>query len=205
MGKIIIPASAIVALKTLRFEIEDRARYGTLPVLATLQALDAVKLNYMHDQRTNNVVDKANFSAFSKLPEFTVSKLIAENYDIFTAAFCFVLGRTIVMDGIPIDYFMCDVTGSCDSPWTNLDDKLKICLLHTGNYFKNDNITFYLLYSQYIGTKGFGSNIINKYHSTKNGRKCHQDFELHFRNDAYLTNKANPATITMNSAFYNGD
>ena len=75
MGKIIIPASAIVALKTLRFEIEDRARYGTLPVLATLQALDAVKLNYMHDQRTNNVVDKANFSALRKCFFYAINTL----------------------------------------------------------------------------------------------------------------------------------
>ena len=159
----------------------------------------------MRVQQTKSVVDKANFSAFSKLPEFTVSKLIAENYDIFTAAFCFVLGRTIVMDGIPIDYFMCDVTGSCDSPWTNLDDKLKICLLHTGNYFKNDNITLYFIYSWYIGTKVVVSNIINNYHSTKNGRKFHQDFELHFRNYAYLTNKATTDTSTMNNAVYNVD
>ena len=119
MGKIIIPASAIVALKTLRFEIEDRARYGTLPVLATLQALDAVKLNYMHDQRTNNVVDKANFSALRKLPDITVPKFMAYNYDIFSTALCYVSVRTIGMNGISIDYAMCGVTGNYDSHWMN--------------------------------------------------------------------------------------
>ena len=108
-------------------------------------------------------------------------------------------------DGIPIDYVMRGVTGNYDYPWTNWYDNLNNCLLHTGNYFKNDNITFYLLYSQYIGTKGFGSNIINKYHSTKNCRKCQQEFELHFRTDAYLTNKPTAATSMMNSAVYNGD
>ena len=52
-GKILILASAIFALKDLRFELEDRALCGAPPVLATLQALDAVQLNYMHAQRTN--------------------------------------------------------------------------------------------------------------------------------------------------------
>ena len=107
------------------------------------------------------------------------------------------------MNGITIDYFMHVVTGNYDYPWRNWQDKLNNCLLFTGNSFKNDNITLYSLYSQYIGTEGVGSNIINKYHSKKNGCKCHQEFQLHFRNDSYLTNKATAATSTMNSAVYN--
>ena len=109
------------------------------------------------------------------------------------------------MNGIPIDYVMHGVTGNYDSPWTNREDKINNCLFHTGDYFKNDNITFYSLCSQYIGTKVVGSNIINDYHYTKNGLKCHQEFELKFRNDAYLTNKATAATSTMNSEVYNGN
>ena len=62
-----------------------------------------------------------------------------------------------------------------------------------------------MLYSQYIGTEGVGSNIINTLHSTNNGRKCHQDFELHFWNDYYFTNKETAVTSTMNSEVYNGD
>ena len=109
------------------------------------------------------------------------------------------------MDSITIDCVMRGVTGNYDYPWTNWEDKLNNCLLHTGDYFKNDNITLYSLYYQYICTKGVGSNITNKYHYTKNGRKCHQEFYLYFRNDAYLTNRATAATSTMHSAFYNGD
>ena len=41
-GKITIPKSAIFALKTLRFELEDMVRCGALPVLATIQSLDTV-------------------------------------------------------------------------------------------------------------------------------------------------------------------
>ena len=159
----------------------------------------------MHVQRTKSVTDKANFSALSKLPEITVPKLTAENYEIFTTSCCSVVESNIGMNSIPVDYIMRGVTGNYNSSWKTREDKLNNCLLHTGDSLKNDNITSYFLYYHYVSTKGVGYNIINKYHSTKNGCKCHQDFELHFRNDAYLTNKATAATSTMNSAGYNGD
>ena len=116
----------------------------------------------MRVQRIKSVADKSNFAALSKLPEITVPKLTAENYDIFTTTFCYLIGRNIGMNGIPIDYFMRGVTDNYNSTWTNWEVKLNNCLLHTGNYFKNENITLYSLYSQYIGTKGVGSNIINE-------------------------------------------
>ena len=118
-GKVMIPIFVIFDFKALRFKLEDRARCGALPVLVTLQSLDAVKLNYMHDQRTNNVVDKANFSALRKLPDITVPKFMAYNYDIFSTALCYVSVRTIGMNGISIDYAMCGVTGNYDSHWMN--------------------------------------------------------------------------------------
>ena len=132
-SKILNPASVIVGLKALIFELEDRKRCGALPALATIQALDAVQLNYMHVQRTKSVADKAKFSALIKLPEITVPKLTADNDEILTTAFCCVLGRTIGTNGIPIDYFMRGVTGNYDYPWTNWEDKLNNCLLHTGD------------------------------------------------------------------------
>ena len=118
-GKILVPASTIFALKVLRFELENRARCGALPVLATPQALDAVQLNYMHVHWTKSVSDKANFASFRKLPDIKVPKLMADNYDIFTTELCSVIVRTIVMNGIPIDYLMRGITGNYDYPWTN--------------------------------------------------------------------------------------
>ena len=50
--KTLILASAIVALKDLIFELDDRSRCGAIAVLATNQSLDAVQLNYMNVQRT---------------------------------------------------------------------------------------------------------------------------------------------------------
>ena len=56
-----IPASEIVALKDLRFQLEGRERCGALPVLDTLQAIDAVQLNYMSVQWTQSVAEKYKF------------------------------------------------------------------------------------------------------------------------------------------------
>ena len=156
-------------------------------------------------QWTKSVADTANFAALRMLPEITVPKLMAEIYDIFNIALCYIVGRNIGMNDILIDYVMCGVTGGYYSPWKTWEDKLKNYLLHTVGSFINDNITLYLIYSQYISTKGVGSNIINNYHYTNNDRKCHQDFDLHFRNDDYLTNKATAAISTIISKVYKGN
>ena len=103
-------------MKALGFELEYKVRCCSLPVLTTLQALDAVQLNYMCVKRTKSVADKSNFSALRKLPEITVSKLTADNYEIFTTAFCYIIGSTIGMNGILIYYVMRGVTGGYYSP-----------------------------------------------------------------------------------------
>ena len=59
-GKVLIPASEIVSLKDLLFELEDMARCGALPAGATLQVLDALQLNYMHVQQEQSFSDKLN-------------------------------------------------------------------------------------------------------------------------------------------------
>ena len=106
-------------MKALIIELEDRSKCGALPVLATLQFLYTVQLNYMRAQRTKSVSDKAKFAALSKLPKIMVPKLTAENYDIFTTDFCSVERRTIGINSIPIDYVMRGVTSNYDYPWTN--------------------------------------------------------------------------------------
>ena len=87
------------------------------------------------------------------------------------------------------------VTGNCEYRWWNREDKLKNYIFRTEDCFKNYNIILYLLYSQYIGPEVVGSNISNKNHYKKNGRKCHYYFELNFQNDAFLTNKSTAAAL----------
>ena len=69
------------------------------------QVLYTVQLNYMHVQRKKSVADKAKFAALSELPDIMVPKLMADNYEIFTTAFCYLIERTIGMNSISIYYF----------------------------------------------------------------------------------------------------
>ena len=203
--RILIPSAAIIILKALRFELIDRKKCGSLPDLVALQGLDAANISIMRVQRTKSVEDKASFAALSKLPEVVVPKLIATNYEIFNTAFTAVVARTIGMNKLPLDYLMRETIGAYGDAWPTRTDKLKNCILFTGASFTQDRETLYSLYVQYVGTEGIGSNIINKYTRSKNGRQCYLDFESHFRNESYLTNKASAATASMNSSVYRGD
>ena len=73
----------------------------------------------MRVQQTKSVTDKPNFAALSKLPEITVPKLTADNYEIFTISFCYVVKRTVGMNGNPIEYVRRGVTGNNNFPSTN--------------------------------------------------------------------------------------
>ena len=70
-ARILIPSSTVITLKAIRFElVADREHCGALPaVLANLQALTAIQVNYMRVQRTKSIApDRASFAALSKLP-----------------------------------------------------------------------------------------------------------------------------------------
>ena len=176
-----------------------------LPDLAALQGMDAANINLMRIQRTKSVQNKASFAALSKLPEIIVPKLTAMKYEIFNTVFTAVVARTIGMNAIPLDYVIRETIGNYGNAWPTRTDKLKNCILFNGASYLQDRETLYSLYVQYVGTEGVGSNIINKHVRSKDGRKCHQDFESHFHNESYLTNKASTATAILNSALYRGD
>ena len=167
--------------------------------------MNAANINLMRIQRTKAVQNEASFAALSKLPEIVVPKLTTMNYEIFNTAFTAVVARTIGMNSIPLDYVIRETIGNYGDAWPTRTDKLKNCILFNGASYLQDRETLYSLYVQYVGTEGVGSNIINKHVRSKNGRNCHQDFESHFRNESYLTNKATAATAILNAALYRGD
>ena len=82
-------------------------------------------------QRTNLVLDKANFAALRKLPEITVPNLTADNYDIFTAALCYLIWITIAMNSMPIDYVVCLSVGTASKIPKLIH--YRVVLFHTPN------------------------------------------------------------------------
>ena len=61
------------------------------------------------------------------------------------------------------------------------------------------------MYIEHIGTTGVGSNIINKYKTSKNGHNCYRDLKAHFMNTSYLENKATTAEANIKNASYHGE
>ena len=56
-----------------------------------------------------------------------------------------------------------------------------------------------------MGSEGVGSDIVNRYKTTKNGHACYTAFNAHFKNASFLENKASAATAAMGNAVYKGD
>ena len=106
---------------------------------ASITRCSATKLHACSEKKS--VADKANIVALSKLSYIALPKFTADNYEIFNTVFCSIVGRNIVMNGIPIQYVIRGVTGNYYSSWTNQEDNLNNCLLHTSNYFNSHNIT----------------------------------------------------------------
>ena len=80
-----------------------------------------------------------------------------------------------------------------------------MCARLNGPNFGRDSNALYSLYVQYVGTVCPGSNIVNRHTRSRNGYTCHQDIENHFRNDAFLDNKASNAIQAMSQAVYKGE
>ena len=75
----------------------------------------------------------------------------------------------------------------------------------TGPNFSKDSEALYYLFVQHIGADGIGSNIVKQFKTTKNGYRCYHAFEAHFKNDAYLENKATKAGSAIQNATYRGE
>ena len=59
----------------------------------------------------------------------------------------------------------------------------------------------YLLFVEHV----VGSDIVNKFKSTKDGQSCYYAFDAHIRNALFLENKATSATNSLHNAVYKGE
>ena len=119
-----------------------------------------------------------------KLPDMTVPKLIATNFEQFNTAFSSVVQRQMSLSGASLSYLLRDdAVGNYDAHWPTREDKLHHCLRLDGSIFKDDSQSLYSLMVQRIGSTGVGSNIVNKFQISKNGRQCHVELKAHFQNN----------------------
>ena len=202
--KILIPAGALIVLQSVLFELKDRERCNSIPNAAMLMGLDNLQVTAMRSQRAQAMHDAAQ-DKLATLPTMTVPKLTATNYETFNTAFTAVATRTMGTNGTTLDYLMRTDNGNYDSPWESRKSKLTMCTRLAGPNFRRDSEALYSLYLEHIGNEGHGSNIVKQFKTTKSGYNCYHAFEAHFKNDAYLENKATKADQAIQNAQYRGE
>ena len=59
--------------------------------------------------------------------------------------------------------------GQYNAVYSSREEKLHHCICLSGVEFKADSISLYSLFVEHIGNEGPGSNIINRFKTSKNG------------------------------------
>ena len=202
--KIIFPAGAVIVLQSLLYELKDRERCNALPSAVMLAGLDPAQMSTLRSQRTQAIYDSTQ-ERIAVLPSMNLPKLTTENYEAFNTALLALTARTMGTSGTTLDYLTRTTTFNFDSPWPSRRAKLQACTMLTDPSFRRDSESIYSLFVQHIGSEGIGSNIVKQFGTTKSGYRCYHAFDAHFKNDAYLENKATKADLAIQNATYKGD
>jgi hypothetical protein len=203
-AKILIPAGAVVMLQSILFELKDRERCNALPNAVMLAGIDNAQMTAIRAQRSQALHDAAQ-DKLATLPVMEVPKLTATNYEAFNTAFVALATRTMGTNGTTLDYLTRTVDGNYDDPWDSRSAKLKACTALAGPNFRRDREALYSLFVQHVGIESIGSNIVKQFKTSKDGYRCYHAFEAHFKNDAYLENKATIADQALQNAQYRGE
>lgn len=204
--KILIPPNVVIGLKSILFELNDRAMCGALPNLATLNAITMDHINRLRQARSEAKAQIKRSKDNALTDTMTIPKFKSDNYGKFMTAFSSLVARKYGANDIPLDYLLRtnEAPANYNALFANRNDKIKQCILLTGDRFRIDSETLYSLYVEHIGTTGHGSNTVNRFKQTRNGFQCHRAFLEHYANRAYLDNRATNANKAIANAVYHG-
>ena len=104
-NRILISNGLIMALKAVKFELEDCQKCGALPNQALLQAIDVNQIAIMRSSRAE-YFDQKSQKEKQDLPDVTIPKFDGTNYDEFITQLDEVISRTTGMYGKSIDYLL---------------------------------------------------------------------------------------------------
>ena len=204
-AKILIPASAVTALKSLLFELSDRDKCDALPNPMILGNIDNAQLTVMKNNR-RTAIGIALMRKSQKLPDMSVPTLTASNFETFNTSFSSAVRRQMSLAGVSLSYLLHDhEVGNYEALWSTREERLHNCLKFNGPLFEDDMESLYSFLVQHVGTTGVGSNIVNKYKSSQDGRACYVELKRHFQNATYLENKATAANKIIAETKYYGD
>ena len=92
-ANILIPSGAIIRLKSIQFELEDRIKCNALPNDVKLAAINNQYMEIFCQQRSQTLEEEVQRQQVS-LPDITVPKFDGRNYNDFIAQFNEVVNRT---------------------------------------------------------------------------------------------------------------
>ena len=204
--KILIPPNVVIGLKSILFELNDRAMCGALPTLATLNGITMDHVNSLRQARSEEKAQLKRSKDNALTDNMSIPKFKSDNYDEFMTAFSSLVARKYGANDIPLDYLLREneAPANYNAAFANRNDKIKNCILLTGDRFRIDSETLYSLYVEHIGTTGHGSNTVNRFKQSRNGFLCHRAFLEHYANRAYLDNRATNANKAIANAVYHG-
>ena len=202
--RILIPTGTVIKMKSLLFELKDRECCGVLPSAVMLASIDGPQLDVMRIQRSSAIEDTKKKKG-AALPTIVMPSILGPNFEAFLLKFRELATRMQGRYGIGLDYLMRTSDGQYNAVYSSRDEKLRHCARLIGPEFEADSILLYSLLVEHIGNEGPGSNIINRFKTTKNGYQCFKEFVKHYKNDAYLENKASSASQATWNAVYKGE
>ena len=203
-AKILIPAGVVIILKSILYELKGREHCHVLPNAIMLAGLDPAQITVIRAQRSLALHD-AEQDQLATLPVMTIPKLTTTNYEALNTALVALATRTMGTNGTTLDYLTGTIDGNYDDPWDSCSAKLNACTALSGPNFRRDREALYSLFVQHVGTKLISSNIVKQFKTSKDGYRCYHAFEAHFKNDAYLENKATIADQAIQNAQYSVD
>ena len=203
-NKISIPLGSVISLQAIIFELKDHQHCGALPIAEMLEAITVPHLTLLKQSRSNALEQKKN-RANNTLPDMSIPKFNGNNHNEFMTAFTILANRQICINNISLDYLMREnELQPYDGFYASRKDKMRSCMVFTGDNFHVDRESLYSLFIKYIGTTSTGSSITNKFKLNQNGYLCFQEFKSHFANVTYLQNKATSVNAAIISACYQG-
>ena len=169
-SKLLIGSNVVLGLKSVLFELKDRAACDALPSAAVLNALDTNQVSSMRKFRRQAIISQS-LRKVATLPDMKVPKLTAQTFDDWNTSFITVVGRQNSLVSVSLDYLLRESeVGNYGANWPTREEKLKFCIKLHGLRYKSDTESLYSLLVEHIGTVGCGSNLVIKHKHFKEER-----------------------------------
>ena len=104
-AKLLIGSNVVLGLKSVLFELKDRAACDALPSAAVLNALDTNQVSSMRKFRRQAIISQS-LRKVATLPDMKVPKLTAQTFDDWNTSVSTIVERQNSLASISLDYLL---------------------------------------------------------------------------------------------------